>query len=117
MFTTFMIMHAALSILLVLLVLLQFGKGAEAGLISGAGSDAVFSGATKGNIMTKITTVVTVLFFISSIHLARMQTKNTSTSIMDSETPITTPQEAQPKTNTPPVTEQKQKAEEKTSTK
>lgn len=89
--TTLMILHAAISFLLVVMVLLQFGKGAEAGLISGTGSDQVFSGATKGNILTHITTVLAVFFIASSIMLAKLQSTGSSTSIMDDEAPVSRP--------------------------
>ena len=91
MITTLMVIHAICSALLVLMVLLQFGKGAEAGFISGAGSDQVFSGATKGNILTHITTFLAVMFLGLSIVLAKMQSKSTTTSIMDDEAPVSRP--------------------------
>jgi preprotein translocase subunit SecG len=63
-----MIFQAVVSILLIILVLLQFGKGAEAGLLSGGGaSDAAFSTAQKGNILTKITTVLAVIFLAGAV--------------------------------------------------
>ncbi len=91
MINALMIFHAIISVLLVLMVLLQFGKGAEAGLISGTGSDAVFSGATGGNILTHITTVLAILFLGNSIFLAKLQSTKTSSSIMDGEAPISRP--------------------------
>lgn len=87
-----MILQLIVSVLLIILVLLQFGKGAEAGLISGGGaSDAVFTGTQQGNILSKATIVLSVLFLVGSINLARLQSKKVQTSIMDSEKPVATP--------------------------
>ena len=90
MINTLMVFHAVISVLLIIMVLLQFGKGAEAGLMSG-GSDAVMTGAQQGNILTKITTVLAILFLGNSIYLAKLQNTNTSKSILDGEAPIAAP--------------------------
>ncbi|MBL6989890.1 MAG: preprotein translocase subunit SecG [Bacteriovoracaceae bacterium] len=89
--TALMVFHAFISLLMILMVLLQFGKGAEAGLISGGASDAVFSGSQQGNILSKITTVLAIIFFANCIYLAKLQSSKTGTSILDSETPIARP--------------------------
>ena len=91
MITALMVFQGIISVFLIIMVLLQFGKGAEAGLISGGASDAVFSGSQKGNILTKITTVLAVLFLSNSILLAKMQSGRSEKSIFDkaSNAPIT----------------------------
>jgi preprotein translocase subunit SecG len=91
MFTTLMVFHALVSILLILMVLLQFGKGAEAGLLSGGASDAVFSGNQQGNILSRITLVLSVLFVLNCIVLAKMQSSNVGRSLLDSEAPVARP--------------------------
>lgn len=78
-----MIFHGIISILLILTVLLQFGRGAEAGLISGGASEAVFSGAQRGNILSKITSVLAILFLGNSIILAKLESTNNSQSLLD----------------------------------
>ena len=85
-----MIFQVVVSVLLILIVLLQFGKGAEVGLMQGTG-DAVFSGSQKGNIMTKITVVLSILFLGNSILLARIQSGKSVESILDGEAPVTRP--------------------------
>ena len=89
--TTLMIVHGVISILLIVSVLLQFGKGAEAGLLSGGGGESVMSGGQKGNILTKITTVLSVIFMANSILLAKIQSQNSSSSLLDGEAPIARP--------------------------
>jgi preprotein translocase subunit SecG len=91
MYTTLMIFHAVISILLIISVLLQFGKGAEAGLISGGSSDSVMSGGQKGNILSKITTALTVIFIGNCLYLAHYQSNRTGHSILDAETPTAVP--------------------------
>ena len=89
--TTFMIIHGIISILLIASVLLQFGKGAEAGLLSGAGGESVMSGSQKGNILSKITSVLAVLFMLNSIFLAKIQSNKSSSSLLDGEAPVARP--------------------------
>lgn len=91
MITALMVLQAIVSVLLIASVLLQFGKGAEAGLISGGASEAVFSGSQQGNILTKITAVLAVIFMANSITLAKLQAHRTSKSILDSEAPVARP--------------------------
>lgn len=86
-----MIFHAIISLLLIVLVLLQFGKGAEAGLLSRGASDSVFTGLQQGNILSKTTVVISVIFMANSILLAKLQSNRSSKSLLDSETPITKP--------------------------
>lgn len=91
MINTLMILQAVVSVLLIIVVLLQFGKGAEAGLFSGGGSDAVFTGSQRGNIFSKITTILAIIFLGNSIFLAKLQSTKTSESLLDGETPVARP--------------------------
>jgi preprotein translocase subunit SecG len=81
-----MIFQAVVSVLLILFVLLQFGKGAEAGLMGS--TDSVMSTSQHGNIMSKITIVLVVLFLGNSILLARLQRTIGSNSIFEGEAPV-----------------------------
>lgn len=91
MITTLMIFQAAVSVLIIALVLLQFGKGAEVGIIGGGASDAVFTGAQKGNILTRSTIVLSVLFMGNSVLLAKLQSEGASRSLLDADAPLTRP--------------------------
>ena len=62
MIDTLMIVHGIISILLIISVLLQFGKGAEAGLISGGVGDSMMTSSQRGNLLSKLTTILAVLF-------------------------------------------------------
>jgi preprotein translocase subunit SecG len=53
------------------LVLIQHGKGADAGAAFGGGaSGTVFGSRGSGNFLTKLTTVLAVVFFANSLMLA-----------------------------------------------
>ena len=89
--TSLMVLQAVISVFLIAVVLLQFGKGAEAGLMTAAGSESIMSSSTRGNVMTKITAVLAILFLGNSILLARIQDSKYQKSILDSEAPISRP--------------------------
>ena len=60
--TGFTIFHVIVCVLLSIVVLVQFGKGAEAGAMMGSGSSqAIFTSNSKGNFFTKLTTALPVL--------------------------------------------------------
>jgi len=88
--TTLMVFQAVVSILLIIVVLLQFGKGAEAGLFSGGG-ESIMTGSQQGNIMVKITIVLSILFMGNSILLARLEGAKAGSSLMDGEAPVARP--------------------------
>ncbi len=89
--TALMVLQAITSVLLIIVVLLQFGKGAEAGLMAAAGSESIMSSSTRGNIMTKITAVLAIIFLGNSILLARLQDTKFEKSILDTEKPVSRP--------------------------
>lgn len=108
--TTLMVLQAIIAVLLIIVVLLQFGKGAEAGLMSAAGSESIMSSSTRGNIMTKITAVLAILFLANSIVLAKLQNSKFEKSLLDGEAPVARPlnmdaTEQSPAPTTAPTTE------------
>ncbi len=67
----FVVLHVIVAISIVALVLLQQGKGADAGAAFGSGaSQTVFGASGSGNFLTRATTVAAVLFFSTSMGLA-----------------------------------------------
>lgn len=89
--TALMVLQAITSVILIIVVLLQFGKGAEAGLMTAAGSESIMSSSTRGNIMVKITAFLALLFLGNSILLARLSDTKYQKSILDTEKPISRP--------------------------
>jgi len=65
------IAQVLLSISLIALVLMQHGKGADAGAAFGSGASAsVFGARGSGNFLSKATGVIATLFFIVCLSLA-----------------------------------------------
>jgi len=69
--TLVMAVHVVTAIAIVVLVLLQQGKGADAGAAFGSGaSQTMFGSAGTGNFLTRATTIGAVIFFATSLTLA-----------------------------------------------
>jgi len=66
-----LITQVLLSISLIALILIQHGKGADAGAAFGSGASAtVFGARGSGNFLSRATTVVAILFFMVCLALA-----------------------------------------------
>ena len=75
--------HVAVCIFMILVVLLQTGKGAEMGVsMGGAGGQALFGASGPANILTKITTAVAIIFMITSLTLAYRSGHQSQSSVM-----------------------------------
>ena len=77
--------HLIVAAMIVGLVLLQRGKGAEAGTGFGAGaSGTVFGARGSANFLSRATGVLATVFFITSLTLAYLSTQRTApTSLLD----------------------------------
>lgn len=75
--------HIVVCITMVIVVLLQQGKGADVGAVFGGSSSTVFGASGAGNFLTKITWVCAVVFFSTSILLAYASTRRVSGSIFE----------------------------------
>ena len=92
MMTTLIVLHVIICALLVVTVLLQFGKGAEMGAVMGGGaSQAVFSSSSKGNFFTKLTSILAISFMVNSIVLTTMKSRDAKKSLFDDEAPVAAP--------------------------
>ncbi len=70
-----LVIQVLLSISLIALVLMQRGKGADAGAAFGSGASAtVFGARGSGNFLSRATAIVATLFFITCMALAYMAT-------------------------------------------
>lgn len=66
-----LVIHLILAFFLVVMILLQQGKGADAGAAFGAGaSGTVFGSRGHGTFLSRTTAVLAVLFFCTSSYLA-----------------------------------------------
>lgn len=69
--TLIVVVHVIVAISIVGLVLLQQGKGADAGASFGAGaSQTVFGSSGSGNFLVRATTIGATIFFVTSLTLA-----------------------------------------------
>ncbi len=68
-----------LSISLIALILLQHGKGADAGAAFGSGaSSTVFGARGSGNFLSRATTIVAILFFVVCLSLVYISSHRVS---------------------------------------
>jgi preprotein translocase subunit SecG len=71
MLTVIAIIHLIVAIALILIVLLQTGRGSEIGAAFGGGSSqTLFGSSGSSKFMTKLTTAAVVIFMLTSLSLA-----------------------------------------------
>ncbi|MEJ2658733.1 MAG: preprotein translocase subunit SecG [Desulfobacterales bacterium] len=82
------IIHVTVCIALIMIILLQTGKGADMGAAFGGGASQTLFGSTgSSTFLGKLTTVAAVIFMITSLVLAYMSGHRTSSSIMTETRP------------------------------
>lgn len=83
MHTFLSVLHVVVGLFLILVVLLQAGKGAAMGASLGsAGSQAMFGSSGAGNFLTKLTTGAAIIFMVTSLSLAVVSTKTDDDSVI-----------------------------------
>ena len=115
------IVHVFVSIGLILVVLLQTGKGADMGAVFGGSSSTIFGSSGAGNFLTRLTTGMAIVFMITSLTLGYFSGKKPSASVFDKSKveaeqragqqpgPVTTPQAPAPSAAPKPQPPQPQK--------
>jgi len=83
MVTIVVALHVVICISLIIVILLQQGKGAQIGAVFGGSSQTVFGASGAGNALTKATWLLAVIFFSTSIFLAYASARRVSGSIFD----------------------------------
>ena len=78
MVTLITVLHVVAAIFLVLIVLLQSGKGASLGASFGGASQTVFGASGAGNFLTKLTAISAIVFMCTSLTLAYFSTHTAS---------------------------------------
>ena len=78
--TTFLtILHVFVCVFLILVVLLQAGKGGGMGIaFGGGGSQTVFGSSGAGNFLTRLTSITAVVFMVTSLGLAHYSSQQDS---------------------------------------
>lgn len=93
MYQVVLIIHVIVAIAIVGLVLLQQGRGADAGAgLSGGGSNSVFGARGAASFLSRTTAILATTFFVTSLTLAYLagNVDNKSDDIMD--TPVSAPE-------------------------
>src|ERR1700722_9856073 len=73
--------HVTVCVTLVILILLQQGKGADVGAVFGGSSNTVFGASGAGNVLSRTTSALAALFFATSLYLAYASSQRASGSI------------------------------------
>ena len=98
MYIALIVLHIIACFAIIGLVLLQAGKGADIGsAFGGAGSQAVFGSMGTPTVLGKITTVVAIVFTITSFTLALLGGER-SGSVIREPAPVGAPAPAPPAT-------------------
>ena len=87
MFTLILVIHIIVSLIMILTVLLQSGKGAEIGSTFGGSSSSnqtIFGSSGPATLLAKVTYGCAAIFMVTSLALTYMSTIQKSESVMDS---------------------------------
>jgi len=96
-YSILLVFEVLLSIALIALILMQHGKGADAGAAFGGGSSGtVFGSKGSGSFLTRATAILAALFFVNCLALAyvvshRTQGASVIDSVVDQAEPTTAP--------------------------
>ena len=91
MFTFVVIIHVIVSLIIIGMVLLQAGKGADIGsAFGGSGSQAVFGSMGTPTVLGKITGAIAVIFTLTSFSLAILG-GDRSSSVVREAPPVSAP--------------------------
>ena len=81
------VVHLTTCFVLIVVVLLQRGKGAEIGAVFGGGaSSTVFGARGAGNFLTKLTTAAAIVFMVSSLTLSYLSSQSLTPTLFDEGT-------------------------------
>ena len=88
--TALVILHLMVCVALIVIVLLQTGKGSEIGAVFGSSSQTLFGSTGGSTFFGKLTTVVAIVFMLTSLILASRSTRVTGESVMSGVKPAIT---------------------------
>ncbi|UCD70871.1 MAG: preprotein translocase subunit SecG [Syntrophobacterales bacterium] len=111
MITGLFLLHIFVCVALILIVLLQAGKGASIGAAFGGASQTIFGSPGAAGFLTKITTVAAIIFMITSIFLTMLSGPRSSTVLEETKTEVTETFPSEEALPTPGEEEQRPEAE------
>ncbi len=77
-----LIVHIVVCLFLVVIVLLQHGKGADIGATFGGSSQSLFGTEGPLPLLNKITTTAAIIFMLTSVSLAYLSAEKSRSSVM-----------------------------------
>jgi preprotein translocase subunit SecG len=77
------VIHVFACLFLIVVVLLQTGKGADMGAVFGGGSQTLFGSGGAGNLLTKLTTGTAIAFMITSLILSYAHNRGTGGGLLN----------------------------------
>lgn len=83
MYIVAIVVHIVTCLLLIGVVLLQQGKGADMGAVFGGSSSTIFGSSGAGNFLTRLTTGLAVVFMLTSLTLTYSSARSVSSSVFD----------------------------------
>jgi preprotein translocase subunit SecG len=99
--------HVVACVALILIVLLQKGKGASMGAAFGGSSQTIFGSTGAAPFLSKLTAAAAVLFMVTSLLLALMLGKGSTSSVMKGVGGPEVPAAQQTQSAPPPPAENK----------
>jgi len=78
------VVHVIACLFLIGVVLLQQGKGADMGAVFGGSSSTIFGSSGAGNFLTRLTTIMAVVFMLTSLTLTYTGARHISSTVFDS---------------------------------
>lgn len=94
--------HIIVSVLLVITVLLQPGKGGDLGSMFGGTTESIFGASGAVPFLTKVTRVLAVLFMVTSLSLGYFSTRSVKSSVVKEPASVS----VEEKSTTSPVEQQ-----------
>jgi preprotein translocase subunit SecG len=83
MYTVIVILHVIVSLAMILVILLQRGKGADIGAVfGGGGSQTLFGSSGPAHFLSKMTAGAAIIFMITSLYLAYFAGQRPATTLM-----------------------------------
>ena len=106
MYAFLIVVHIIVSVIMISVILLQAGKGAEIGASFGGSSQTIFGSRGPGTFLSRLTVTAAVVFMLTSLSLAVLSKQRSVSSAMPLPIEAPTPEAGSvetPKTTAPPT--------------
>lgn len=81
------VLHILTCLMLVVVILLQQGRGADIGAVFGGSSSTIFGSSGAGNFLTKVTSALAAVFMLSALALTYLSGRHLTASVFDEGLP------------------------------